>query len=89
MLRRYWLLGTLILAMASPLFAVEKRKPLVVTVDHFYLVSEDSERLFQSFRNEFKLPLVWPFKSYGDFGSGGYPGNRYRRPLHRSREGGS
>lgn len=71
MLRRYWLLGTLTLAMASPLFAVEERKPLVVRVDHFYLVSADSERLFQFFRDEFKLPVVWPFKSYGDFGSGG------------------
>jgi hypothetical protein len=57
--------------MASLLFAAEERKPLVVRVDHFYLVSEDSERLFQVFRDEFKLPVVWPFKSYGDFGSGG------------------
>jgi len=40
------------------LFAVEERKPLVVRVDHFYLVSEDSERLFQFFRDEFKLPVV-------------------------------
>jgi hypothetical protein len=71
MLRRSWLLGTLTLAMASPLLAVEEPKPLVVRVDHFYLVSEDSERLFQFFRDEFKLPVVWPFKSYGDFGSGG------------------
>jgi len=71
MLRRYWLLGTLILAMASSLFGVEQRKPLVVRVDHFYLVSDDSERLFQFFRDEFKLPVVWPFKSFGDFGSGG------------------
>lgn len=71
MLRRYWLLGTLTLAIASPLFAVEAREPLIVRVDHFYLVSGDSERLFQFFRDEFKLPVVWPFKSYGDFGSGG------------------
>jgi catechol 2,3-dioxygenase-like lactoylglutathione lyase family enzyme len=71
MLRRYRLLGTLTLATASCLFAVEERKPLVVRVDHFCLFSKDSERLFQFFRDEFKLPVVWPFKNFGDFGSGG------------------
>jgi hypothetical protein len=59
MLRRYCLLGTLTLAMASPLFAVEECRPLVVRVDHFFVVSQDSERLFQFFRDEFKLPVVW------------------------------
>jgi hypothetical protein len=70
-LRRYWLLGTLTLATASLAFAAEGRNPLIVRADYFYLVSEDSEQLFQFFRDEFKLPVVWPFKSCGDFGSGG------------------
>jgi hypothetical protein len=54
MLRRYSLLGALTLATDSLLFAAEQRKPLVERVDHFCLVSEDSERLFQFFRDEFK-----------------------------------
>jgi hypothetical protein len=70
-LGRYWLIEVLTLMIASLSFAAEECKALVVRVDHFYLVSEDSERLFQFFRDEFKLPVVWPFKSYGDFGSGG------------------
>lgn len=48
-----------------------QRKPLLMKVEHFYLVSDDSERLFQLFRDEFQLPVVWPFKSYGGFAGGG------------------
>ncbi len=47
-----------------------ERKPLLVQVDHFYLVASDAERLFRLFRDDFGLPEAWPFKSYGDFASG-------------------
>lgn len=46
-------------------------KPLVTKVEHFCLVSADAEQLFRLFNQEFRLPVVWPFKSFGDFASGG------------------
>ena len=49
----------------------ESRAPLVVTVDHFFAVSSDAERLFRIFRETFGLPVAWPFQAYGSFASGG------------------
>ena len=51
--------------------ATTQDKPLITKVEHFFLVSNDTERLFRFFKNEFQLPLLWPFQSYGDFASGG------------------
>src|SRR5688572_21106978 len=48
-----------------------QRTPLVTKVEHFYLVSDDAERLYDFFRDEFQLSVVWAFNSYGDFASGG------------------
>jgi hypothetical protein len=48
-----------------------QRKPLLTKVEHFYLVSDDAERLFQFFKDEFQLAEVWPFRRYGGFASGG------------------
>ena len=48
-----------------------QRPPLVTKVEHFYLVSDDAETLYRFFRDEFQLPVVWAFNSYGDFASGG------------------
>lgn len=51
--------------------AATLRTPLVTKVEHFYLVSDDAERLYNLFKDEFHLPVVWAFNSYGDFASGG------------------
>jgi hypothetical protein len=45
--------------------------PLVTKVEHFYLVSDEAEKLYDFFRDELQLPVVWPYNSYGDFASGG------------------
>jgi hypothetical protein len=50
---------------------IPKSRPLVVTVDHFFALSSDPERLFHTFRETFGLPVAWPFRSYGSFASGG------------------
>ena len=44
---------------------------MVTKVEHFYLVSDDAERLYRLFRDDFQLPVVWAFNNYGDFASGG------------------
>ena len=46
-------------------------RPLLTKVEHFYLVSDDSERLYNFFRDELRLPVVWAFNTYGSFASGG------------------
>src|SRR5688572_21920194 len=46
-------------------------RPLLTKVEHFYLVSDDSEKLYNFFRDELRLPVVWPFNTYGNFASGG------------------
>lgn len=51
--------------------APQPRAPLVVTVDHFFAVSADAERLFRSFQETFGLPVAWPFRAFGKFASGG------------------
>ena len=71
MVRCLCLLLALIWATAMPLPLSAQRKPLLAKVDHFYLVSDKSERLFRFFRDEFQLPVVWPFNNHGDFASGG------------------
>jgi hypothetical protein len=60
-----------ILAGAKCVPSGTQRPPLVTKVEHFYLVSDDAERLYRFFRDEFQLPVVWAFNSYGDFASGG------------------
>ncbi|MEO5824323.1 MAG: VOC family protein [Gemmatimonadales bacterium] len=58
-------------AAATSLPSCAERRPLLTKVEHFYLVSDDSERLYNFFRDELQLSVVWPFNSYGDFASGG------------------
>jgi hypothetical protein len=45
--------------------------PLVTKVEHFYLVSDQSEKLYNVFRDELHLATVWPFDDHGGFASGG------------------
>ena len=46
-------------------------RPVLTKVEHFYLVSDDSEKLYNFFRDELRLPVVWAFNTYGSFASGG------------------
>ena len=46
-------------------------RPLLTKVEHFYLVSDESEKLYNFFRDELRLPVVWAFNTYGSFASGG------------------
>lgn len=71
MIRRLKMFPAQTLAVPISLPVVAQGKPLLTKVDHFYLVSSESERLFMLFRDEFQLPVVWPYNSFGDFASGG------------------
>ena len=44
---------------------------LATRVEHFYLVSDQSQRLFIFFRDNFQLPEVWPYYQHETFASGG------------------
>jgi hypothetical protein len=59
------------LAVPTSLPSASQRGPLLTTVEHFYLVADDAERLYKFFRDELRLPVVWPFNTFGDFASGG------------------
>lgn len=61
----------LISGVALPSAEAAERRPFLTKVEHFFLTSAESERLFRFFRDEIRLPVVWPFKSYGEFASGG------------------
>jgi len=40
-------------------------------VEHFFVSSPEAERLFNLFKEQFQLPVVWRFQKYKDFASGG------------------
>ena len=44
---------------------------LATRVEHFYLVSDQPQKLFIFFRDNFQLPEVWPFYQHETFASGG------------------
>lgn len=45
--------------------------PMVSKIEHFYATAPDAERLFHFFRDSLRLAEVWPYRSWGDFASGG------------------
>jgi hypothetical protein len=49
---------------------VEER-PLATRVEHFFVESDQAQSLFTYFKEEFRLPEVWPFYQHGTFASGG------------------
>ena len=55
----------------APAFVNAQSKPLVNKVEHFFVISEDPERLFKLFRDVLQLPVVWPYQRFGEFASGG------------------
>ncbi len=48
-----------------------KTNAQVNKIEHFFASSPKAEQLFQFFSKELELPVVWPYKSWGDFASGG------------------
>jgi hypothetical protein len=44
---------------------------LVRQIDHILIGSDEPEQLFRLFSEKLGLPVVWPFRSYGQFSSGG------------------
>lgn len=44
---------------------------LVRQIDHIVIALDEPEMLFRVFSEKLKLPVVWPFASYGAFSSGG------------------
>jgi hypothetical protein len=57
---------------------------LVHQVDHILISSDEPERLFRLFSQELGLPVVWPFRSYGVFSSGGVSFGNVNIELIRS-----
>jgi len=49
----------------------EQETPMLTQIDHFFIQSAESERLFRLFRDDFQLPEAWPYQRYGGFASGG------------------
>ena len=47
------------------------RPPLIAKVEHVYATTPDAQRLFELFRDSLGLPVVWRFRDYGEFASGG------------------
>jgi hypothetical protein len=65
---------SVLLILASFIYAPPasaQSKPLVNKVEHFFVISEDPERLFKLFRDVLQLPEVWPYQQFGEFASGG------------------
>ena len=48
-----------------------KTEAQVNKIEHFFASSPKAEQLFQLFSKELELPVVWPYKSWGNFASGG------------------
>lgn len=69
--RRRFGAAALALAAAIAVPAAAEPLPLIATIDHLFVVSDDSERLFRLFAESFGLSVVWPFATHGDFASGG------------------
>lgn len=44
---------------------------LVRQIDHIIIRSDEAEGLFRLFSEKLNLPVVWPYRSYGAFSSGG------------------
>lgn len=58
-------------AAASAARSGEAAAPLVSKIEHFYATAPDAERLFHFFRDSLGLAEAWPYRSWGDFSSGG------------------
>lgn len=52
------------------IFFASSLKAQINKVDHFYASSPKAETLFNLFKNKFRMPVDWDYKSWGDFSSG-------------------
>jgi hypothetical protein len=51
-------------------------KPIFKQVDHILVIAPDARQIFLRFSGDFKFPVAWEYKDYGDFASGGvFAGN--------------
>lgn len=59
--------------MALPLSfcSTNKGKVEIKKVEHFYIASNKAKVIFQIFSDQFGLPVVWDYQSWGSFSSGG------------------
>lgn len=48
-----------------------KMQAQVNKIEHFFASSPKAEKLFQFFSQDLELPVVWKYRSWGDFASGG------------------
>jgi catechol 2,3-dioxygenase-like lactoylglutathione lyase family enzyme len=48
-----------------------EEQPLAMRIDHFYVVSDKAQALFDLFKETFQLPEAWPFSDRGTHTSGG------------------
>jgi hypothetical protein len=70
-MKRAFLLGVAIsFYFIAPALRAEEQ-PLATRAEHFFLVSDQAQSLFTYFKDEFRLPEVWPFFEHGTFASGG------------------
>jgi hypothetical protein len=70
-MRRAFLLGVAIsFYFIAPALRAEDQF-LATRVEHFFVVSDQAQSLFTYFKDEFRLPEVWPFYQHGTFASGG------------------
>ena len=70
-MKRALLLWTII-SLCFIAFALQsEERPLATRVEHFFLVSDHAQSLFNYFKDTFQLPDVWPFFERGTFASGG------------------
>lgn len=70
-MKRALLLWTLISLCFIVLALRAEKQPLATRVEHFFLVSDHAQSLFNYFKDTFQLPEVWPFFERGTFASGG------------------
>jgi len=68
--RAWWLCAAISLCFIVLDLRAEEQ-PLATRVEHFFVVSDKAQSLFNYFKNTFQLPEVWPFWQRGPFASGG------------------
>ena len=67
----FCLIAAVAIALVLPSAPSHNAPPLISKVEHFFVLSADAEKLFRFFKEDIGLPVVWPFRRYGDFSSGG------------------
>jgi hypothetical protein len=69
--KRLSVLLILVLLTYAAVTASAQNRPLANKVEHFFVTSDNPERLFKLFRDVLQLPEVWGYQRFGEFASGG------------------